>query len=68
MAEEYIEKVSTKLPEWKVMTSSSLFWLFCQFRGKLEGLWDKALLTQGERAAFITGLHEKGKTMNDGNT
>ncbi|CDS02677.1 hypothetical protein LRAMOSA00082 [Lichtheimia ramosa] len=34
-----------------------------KFREKLEDLWDKALLTQRERAEFISRLHEKADTM-----
>ncbi|KAI7886717.1 hypothetical protein K492DRAFT_202988 [Lichtheimia hyalospora FSU 10163] len=34
-----------------------------KFREKLEDLWDKALLTQRERADFISRLHEKADTM-----
>ncbi|KAG2220153.1 hypothetical protein INT45_013851 [Circinella minor] len=36
-----------------------------KFREKLEDLWDKALLTQKERAEFIAKLHEKADTMDE---
>ncbi|KAI8149357.1 microtubule associated protein-domain-containing protein [Fennellomyces sp. T-0311] len=61
----YLDELHAEFDRLKTIVRNMAEEYIDKFREKLEDLWDKALLTQKERAEFIAKLHEKADTMDE---
>ncbi|KAI7857933.1 hypothetical protein BDC45DRAFT_499701 [Circinella umbellata] len=61
----YLQELRSEFDQLKEVVRKMAEAYIDEFREKLEDLWDKALLTQKERAEFIAKLHEKADTMDE---